>query len=173
MPTDTARSEIPPLAELVAPRDHLSFYDSQGIDLTAPLSPGAAWNAIMAHQIPGMALAFRVRDAIAAPFGVKRIGGLSGRPTGHPEVGGMLDFFRVETSTDQVLTLTERDRHLDVMTCITIVDQRLSITSSVMTHNLFGQAYMIPVAPAHRVIVGRMLRGLARDQAKLPSTTHR
>ena len=48
------------------------------------------------------------------------------------------------------------------MTCITTHDQRLTITSSVITHNAFGRAYMLPVAPAHRLIVWLMLRRLAK-----------
>ncbi|MEL7521783.1 MAG: DUF2867 domain-containing protein [Cyanobacteria bacterium J06553_1] len=58
------------------------------------------------------------------------------------------------------MVLTERDRHLDVMTCISINGPTVSITSSVLIHNWFGHAYMIPVGIAHRWIVRRMLRRL-------------
>ncbi len=59
-----------------------------------------------------------------------------------------------------MMTLTVRDRHLDVMICIEIEGCTLSLTASVVTHNLFGRLYMIPVAPAHQLIVLLMLRSL-------------
>lgn len=156
---------MPDDCDLVAPREKLAFYDSQSIPLPRPVTALEAWNLQMARPLPLMALAFRIRDAISARFGVKRIGGFSGQRADGVAAGDRLDFFLVERVTPQVLTLTERDRHLDVMTCITTTGGQLAITSSVITHNLFGRAYMLPVGPAHKVIVRAMLRRLARDLA--------
>jgi hypothetical protein len=71
-----------------------------------------------------------------------------------------LDFFLIERLEEDMMTLTTRDGHLDVMICIEIIGSKLTITASVVTHNLFGRLYMIPVAPAHRLIVWLMLRRL-------------
>lgn len=107
-----------------------------------------------------MRLAFRIRDGISSLFGVKRIGGFSGvdRKEVHP--GDYLDFFLVEHSASDMLVLTERDRHLDVMICLSITDRMFTITSSVVTHNLFGRSYMVPVGPAHKVIINRYFKRL-------------
>ena len=161
---------MPPAADLdapdlIAPRDQLAFFDSQSIPLPHPITALEGWNLQMARPLPLMALAFRIRDAISVRFGVKRIGGFSGRRSETVRPGDRLDFFLVERADPQVLTLTERDRHLDVMTCITTTGGRLAITSSVVTHNWFGRAYMLPVGPAHRLIVRAMLRRLRRDLA--------
>lgn len=115
------------------------------------------------HPLPGMALAFRIRDAISARFGVKRIGGFSPPQDQIPKVGERLDFFLVERLEPEILTLSERDRHLDVLTCITTHGQHLTITSSVKVHNWFGRLYMVPVGLAHRVIVSLMLSRLKRE----------
>jgi hypothetical protein len=56
-----------------------------------------------------------LRDAISARFGVKRIGGFSGGLLKVSQVGGHLDFFLIERLVDTMMTLTARDRHLDVM----------------------------------------------------------
>ncbi len=116
----------------------------------------------MMLPLPGMAMAFRLRDAISARFGVARIGGFSGVAVDEVEVeaGDHLDFFLVEEVSDAVLVLTSRDRHLDVMTCLLVEGRRVSITASVKTHDWFGRVYMLPVAPAHRLIVWLMLRRL-------------
>ncbi|MDR0808183.1 MAG: DUF2867 domain-containing protein [Gemmobacter sp.] len=152
---------LPARTVLVAPRERLAFLDSQSVELPRAMTPLEAWNAIMAHPLPGLALAFRLRDAISARFGVKRIGGFTRRVAERVEPGDRLDFFLVEEAAPDRLVLTERDRHLDVMTCVTVEGRRLAITSSVVVHNRFGKAYMLPVAPAHRLIVRLMLRRLA------------
>lgn len=157
--------DLPPCCDLVAAPGRLDFFDSQSIPLQRPLAALEAWNLQMARPLPGMALAFRIRDAISVRFGVQRIGGFSGRRRAQVAPGDRLDFFRVERAEPEVLTLTARDRHLDVMTCLTTTGGRLAITSSVVTHNGFGRAYMLPVGPAHRLIVRAMLRRLARDLA--------
>ena len=152
---------------LVAAREALAYHDVQSVRLARDMTALEAWNAAMLEPMPLIGLAFRIRDAVSARFGVKRIGGFTGRQKTQVAEGDMLDFFRVEGVTDRELVLTERDRHLDVMTTITTDPLagggcEMTITSSVVTHNLFGRLYMIPVGLAHPVIVKRMMRVLSR-----------
>ncbi|MBM1815016.1 DUF2867 domain-containing protein [Pseudosulfitobacter pseudonitzschiae] len=79
--------------------------------------------------------------------------------------GDKLDFFLVEYVDAQTLVLTERDRHLDVMTCISTGEHSVAVTSSVRVHNLFGTLYMIPVGIAHKWIVRGMLKHLRQTLA--------
>lgn len=149
----------------LAPLAVLDFHDSQSVKVPGPITPLLAWQRIMARPLPGLGLAFAIRDAISARFGVRRIGGFSGRSVDQVAVGDHLDFFLVEAISDCHMTLTARDRHLDVMICVTVDPegptlQRVTITASVVTHNAFGRLYMLPVAPAHRLIVRAMLRRL-------------
>jgi len=150
---------------LVAPRAALAYHDSQRITLPRALTALQAWQHIMANPLPGMALAFRIRDAISARFGVQRIGGFSGAPVAQVAPGDKLDFFLVEAARPDQLVLTARDRHLDVMISVDTAGRDLAITASVVTHNRFGRAYMLPVGPAHRLIVALMLRRLRRRLA--------
>jgi len=145
------------------PVSQLYYYDKQDTFLPRRMTALAAWNTIMSDPQPFLKVAFQVRDAVSSFFGVKRIGGFSGKPVEHVSVGQYLDFFLVEYVDDQCLVLTERDRHLDVMTCISIEGETLSVTSSVCVHNLFGRAYMIPVGVAHRWIVRGMFRRLQKQ----------
>lgn len=148
---------------LLKPRDALRYFDQRAIAFNAPITALGAWNRMMAEPLPLLGFAFRIRDAISARFGVKSIGGFSNRTVNNIAVGDHLDFFLVEAVSDTLLVLTERDRHLDVMVCLTIAARTIMITTSVVTHNGFGRAYMIPVAPAHGLIVNAMLRKLACD----------
>ena len=144
------------------PLPELDYHDSRSILLPVQITALQAWNLMTAEQGPLMRLAFRTRDGISALFGVKRIGGFSGTRREAVQVGDYLDFFLVEYSVPEVLVLTERDRHLDVMTCVSLVDRELTITSSVVTHNTFGRLYMLPVGPAHKLIVNSYLKRLQR-----------
>lgn len=153
-------------ADLVCPRPQTNFYDARSIDLPDRTTAIDAWNLAMREPLPGLKLAFRIRDIVSGLFGVKPISGFSGRKARVPKVGDKLDFFLVERIEQEILTLSSRDRHLDVLTCITTHNRRLTITSSVKTHNLFGKAYMLPVGPAHKLIVTIILRRIARALAQ-------
>lgn len=142
---------------------NLDYFDMQEVRLPQEIGPLEVWNRTMAHPRPFLAFAFHVRDAISSLFGVKRIGGFSGRQAEAVKVGDKLDFFLVEYADQDCLVLTERDRHLDVMTCISTEGEVVKITSSVKVHNLFGHLYMIPVGIAHRWIVRGMLRRLGNQ----------
>lgn len=144
------------------PLPELDYHDSRSVLLPVQITALQAWNLMTAEQGPLMRLAFRTRDAISALFGVKRIGGFSGTRREAVKAGDYLDFFLVEYSAPEVLVLTERDRHLDVMTCVSLADRVLTITSSVVTHNTFGRLYMLPVGPAHKLIVNSYFKRLQR-----------
>ncbi|KKJ78525.1 hypothetical protein WH95_03590 [Kiloniella litopenaei] len=140
-------------AQLLAPREKLNFYDTQSATLSREITALEAWRIISSNPAPLMKFAFRLRDRISGWFGIKPIKGFSGQLPENLRVGERLDFFMVEHLAPDILTLTARDKHLDVMTCITTDKTTLTVTSSVRTHNLLGRLYMIPVATAHRLIV--------------------
>lgn len=151
--------------QVLAHADVLDYLDRQAVVLAKDLSPLEAWNLIMEDPQPLLRVAFKLRDAVSKRFGVKPIGGFSGASQDTVQAGEYLDFFLVEHVDDTTLVLTERDRHLDVMTCVSAQGKEVSITSSVIVHNLFGRAYMIPVGIAHKFIVRNMLRRLKRKLA--------
>jgi hypothetical protein len=140
----------------------LDYYDSRSVPLPVEITTLDAWNIMTAEQGLFMRLAFRMRDAISSLFGVRRIGGFSGARRETVHAGEQLDFFLVEHSAPDILVLTERDRHLDVMICLSITDRVFTITSSVVTHNVFGRIYMLPVGLAHKLIVNSDLGRLKR-----------
>ena len=149
--------------QVLAPTAELDFFDTQTISLSKSVTPLKAWNILMSRPSRILKFAFRTRDAISSKFGVKKISGFSTTSRETISVGEKLDFFLVENVTDNVLSLSERDSHLDVLTCVSVIENELTITSSVKTHNAFGRMYMIPVAPAHRMIVRSFLHRLQKE----------
>ena len=67
------------------------------------------------------------------------------------------------------LTLSAPDRHLNVFLCINVDGNTLSATSSVVTRNLFGRVYMLPVAPAHKLITAYTLRQVRKALESEPN----
>ena len=122
------------------------------------VSPLGTRLIIMSRPQHLLSPAFRLRDAISPVFGVRRIGGFSKAAPKTITVGDNLEFFLVEHAGHGVLALSERDRHLDVLTCISTTPTTVTISSSVQTNNLFGRVCMTPVASAHRLIVRSFLR---------------
>ena len=165
-PAIPAPPPAPVAARILAPREALAYFDTRGVLVPDRITALEAWNRVMARPLPGLRQAFWLRDAISSRFGVKRIGGFTRTRVTTTAPGKRLDFFLVKEACDTRLLLSERDRHLDVLTCVTATPEgtgtRVAITSSVRTHNIFGRAYMIPVGPAHKLIVALMLRRLAR-----------
>ncbi|HEY8357882.1 MAG TPA: DUF2867 domain-containing protein [Ramlibacter sp.] len=144
--------------DVVAPRDDLDFFHSQTVSLPKPISALEGWELLVRQPLPGLSAALRIRDAVSSLFGVKPLASKSAHRPGPAKVGDRLGFFLIERIEPEILTLSARDRHLDTLTCITVFDQQLTITSSVKVHYWFGHLYMVPVAPAHRIIVSAMLR---------------
>lgn len=165
--TFPAPASFPPAARLLAPAPVCRFCHVARVVVPARLDALGAWNAVMARPLPGMGLAMALRDRVSGWFGVARIHGFSGQRREQVRAGERLDFFLVEEARPERLLLSARDRHLDVLTCVTAQPvaggTEVAITSSVVTHNRFGRVYMWPVGPAHRLIVWLMLRRLAAD----------
>lgn len=150
---------------LVAPEPELAFLHRGSATLGRPVTALEGWTLIRSRPSPLLGLAMRVRDAISGSFGVAPISGFSEARRTSIAPGERLGFFLVEHASDTDLVLSVRDRHLDVMTWLSAQGRTYGITSSVKVHNLFGRLYMVPVAPAHRLIVAADLRRLKKMTA--------
>ena len=58
----------------------------------------------------------------------------------------------------RVVVLEDNDRHLRVQLTLQWQGDVLEVATVVHTHNAFGRAYMLPVAPVHRLIVPHLLK---------------
>ena len=159
------RASPPARARIVAPLDRLDYLDIQSAELPWPVTALEAWQRMKSRRSLLFALAVRLRDVVAGCFGVAPIGGLSTTTEADPKPGDRMDFFTVDHIDLAVLALVVRDRHLDTMTCVSVEGSTVFVTASVITHNLFGRIYMLPVGPAHRLIVRHFLRGMVRAMA--------
>ena len=97
-----------------------------------------------------------LRDFIVKPFGLttsKEARHLSGDRVG---------MFPVISATPQRVIAGFDDSHLDFRSVVDVVadgmGQRVTATTVVLTHNLFGRTYLTIIAPFHRMVVRSALR---------------
>ena len=150
-------------APLIAPQDQLNFFHHADASAPQGMTAFQAYCQMTENSPRLLRLAFFIRDTLSRLAGVRPIAGFTDTHSpSPPEPGQRLDFFEVVHCDDSSLHLLADDRHLSVLVAMTLQSaddccQRLNITTSVKTHNAFGRLYMLPVAPAHGVIVRSML----------------
>lgn len=126
-----------------------------------------AYRAMTSYNPLFLRLAFRIRDMLCRLVGIEPIGGFSaGNLPSTIAAGDKLDFFDVYSATDDELVLYSDDRHLTVVVTLRLTgeiesQQRLSISTLVKTKEVLGRIYMLPVRPAHGIIVRGMLGSIS------------
>lgn len=100
-----------------------------------------------------------LRNRLVAPFGLK---------TPVPARTGAADSigrFPVISETPDRLVGGFDDKHLDFRVVVDVVteagERRVTATTLVLTHNLFGRVYLAIILPFHRIIARTMVRQVA------------
>lgn len=170
---------------IIAPKETLDFYDIQTTSLNDAITPYQAYLLMTNNPPIWLKTAFYLRDIISKFGNVQPINGFIDKNSEKiPAIGEKVDFFDVVEINDQQLILQATDRHLSVMMAFikttntnptnsnsintNTINTRttdsaqatLTLVGSVKTHNLFGKLYMLPVAPAHKLIVKSMFKKL-------------
>jgi len=143
---------LPPGVCLIAKPARLDFLHSASARVRPELTAFAAYCEMTRNVSTPLRLAFRLRDKIWRLFKVEEIYGFTGdRSAAAPNAGSKLDFFTVESVSDDQLVLTSKDKHLAVMVSLDILSRAenaevpgpsksLHVTASVETYNAFGRA---------------------------------
>lgn len=116
-------------------------------------------------------VAMSVRNRIVQLVGLKNLGALDNVDAGHkPRTylpGDRVGIFTLFEDTFDEVLLGDRDKHLDVVLSVhrrlLPGSQSVEVTLTTIVHvkNLLGRLYMLPVAPAHRIIAPAVLAGIA------------
>jgi hypothetical protein len=110
----------------------------------------------------------KIRNRVVGYFGLKNLGALSQI---HPNkksqeylVGERVGIFTLISKTDDEVLLGDDDNHLKVVVSVHKGAGELgappvvTVTTVVHVKNWLGSLYMLPVAPAHRVIARAMVK---------------
>lgn len=167
MNTPTA-VDPPPGSRIARQLQGASFHDAWAIDVADPSLSALGQFLKSARATPRWVDAcMRLRNRAVQLVGLKDLGGLSrvhpGRPDADYRPGDRVGIFTLFENTPDEVLLGDRDKHLDVVVsvhCARPAGQpvRVTVTTVVLTKNLLGRLYMMPVKPMHRLIAPSVLR---------------
>lgn len=158
----TRRAAPPPSAFL---GDLGTFYHWDSYE--APLRRGdlamhELYLALFAHQPAGFKKLLLLRDRIVAPFGLRPSN--AGEPAEIKPtyaVGEKIVRFTLFGQNDNEIVTGGDDKHLDFRVSVRRVTEggaeRVTLSTVVSPHNLFGKAYLATILPFHRFGVRLLL----------------
>jgi hypothetical protein len=132
----------------------------------ASRDPDVLARFIFSHQPSWIGGLMRIRDAIVAWFGLKTSTDLARAANGAK--AERVGIFRIYSTNETEILLGEDDKHLDFRVSVLWSHgpapeiPRLTISTVVHCHNLLGKAYILAIAPFHRMVVKACLRRAAR-----------
>jgi len=137
------------------------FIDAFRVDLDrGTIDARNAAERMMGHSPAWIEALLTLRHILVAPFGLKT----SGKSENPPRE--TIGLFPILTQTPDRLVAGFNDKHLDFRVVVDVAaagpgsqtGQRVTATTLVKTHNVFGRLYLAIILPFHRLIVPAMLR---------------
>lgn len=136
---------------------HPALFNADWADRYAVIIPLSGLSALKAAQIAldrpprwvGRLLA--MRNMIVAPFGLRS----AAMPAGQ---AGSVGAFPIVSERNEQVVLGFDDKHLDFRIVIDVAaggesGTKVSVTTLVQRHNIFGRLYILVVTPFHKLIV--------------------
>ncbi|KPY30105.1 hypothetical protein ALO52_200207 [Pseudomonas syringae pv. primulae] len=153
---------IPPQSGITYLYKSMNLADAYAIRLPAGTSrnPDLLARFILSHRPTWVGWLVKVRDTIVGCFGLKtakHLGSLANR----------IGVFKVYSTNQIEILLGEDDKHLDFRISILCTEEpedsrQLVFSTVVHCHNPIGRAYILVIAPFHRLIVKASLLRAAR-----------
>jgi hypothetical protein len=148
--------------------ESINLADAFAIQLPFATSsdPNVLWRFLISQQPSWIEWLTNVRDAIVACFGLKTAKHLA---TLSSEANtDRIGIFKVYSKSETEIVLGEDDKHLDFRLSVLrtpdlspTLGGQLTVSTVVHCHNLMGRAYILVIAPLHRLVVKASLRRAA------------
>lgn len=160
---------LPAASGLGAVHERLHLADAYAIRLPfgASTDPDVLARHIFSHQPSWVRSLMAVRDMIVAGFGLKTSKHLT--TLASDPKANRVGIFKVYSTNETEIVLGEDDKHLDFRLSLLCSagpasrpGRQLTLTTTVHCHNLLGRAYILSIAPFHRIVVKASLRRAAR-----------
>jgi hypothetical protein len=133
----------------------------------ASSDPDVLARFIFSHQPSWVGVLMRVRDMIVACFGLKTARHLA--TIASDAKAERVGIFKIYSTNETEIVVGEDDRHLDFRVSVLCssgpgpeIGPLLTVSTVVHCHNRLGRAYLLVIAPFHRMVVRASLRRAAR-----------
>jgi hypothetical protein len=150
------------------------FHDAWAIQATQPSLDALEQFIRVAQKTPlWIERLMALRNHIVALFGLKDLGGLvqidPNKKASDYQTGDHVGIFTLISNSPNEVLLGDSEKHLNVIVSlhkqadVTQSSAIITVTTVVHIHNWLGRLYMIPVKPAHKVIVRAMVRSMGSE----------
>ena len=154
--------KVPPESETAAIFPQASFADAYRVIVDEPaLDAVTATYRMFGRPLAWTSFLLKWRDRIVVPLGL--------RAASRPFRGGdRIGTYSVFTRTPERVVLGLDDKHLDYRIVVETSEidtkaSRITVTTLIRPHNMFGRIYLVSVLPFHRMIVPAMLSQAGRN----------
>jgi hypothetical protein len=145
------------------------FHDAWAISAALPELDALEQFLRVARRTPRWIDALmNLRNRVVGFFGLKNLGEIASvdvsKTSSDYSVGDRVGIFTLIEKTEHEALLGDDDKHLSVVVSVHKTpashdkDVVVTVTTIVHIKNWFGRLYMVPVAPAHRVIARTMVK---------------
>ena len=171
MPSELTRAKrvaLPAQSVVATAYESMQLADAYAIQLPFGTSsdPDVLWRFLLSQQPSWIGWLTNVRDAIVACFGLKTAKHLAALAS--ETKADRIGIFKVYGKSENEIVLGEDDKHLDFrLSVLRTADSsptlggQLTVSTVVHCHNLLGRAYIVVIAPFHRLVVKASLRRAA------------
>lgn len=172
------KSAFPPTSVLAKESYHYAdSFEGELTDVQQNLTTAKVGKAFFSSGPEWIEKLFALRNSIVKRLGLKTPTKTTDKQAQlaqfNGEVGERLGLFEVLYRDEKEVVLGEDDKHLNFRVSLFLDDigaiqlqKRLTITTTVQFHNLWGRLYFLPVKPLHRLIVPTMLKNVIKHLEK-------
>jgi hypothetical protein len=160
---------LPSQSAVATVYESTNLADAFAIQLPSGTSadPDVLWRFLISQQPSWIGWLTNVRDAVVAFFGLKTAKHLA--TLVDEAKADRIGIFRIYAKSETEIILGEDDKHLDFRLSALrspgfspTLGGQLTISTVVHCHNRLGRAYILVIAPFHRLVVKASLRRAAR-----------
>lgn len=161
-----ASIEVPGESEICRRLAGAQFHDCYVVQMPSEGASALELYLRVVSKTPGWVnRLMALRNKAVVRVGLKDLGHLGAldpaKPISAYRVGDRVGIFSVLYLTPKEVILGDSDKHLDVQVSVCkLASGGLAVSTVVHIHNMLGRAYMLVVAPVHKVIVRAMLKRL-------------
>ena len=153
---------LPALSGVAQVYPSVNLADAFAIRLpsNASTDPELLARFIFSHQPCWIGQLTGVRDMIVARFGLKTAKHLA--TLANDAKAERVGIFKIYSKNATEIIVGEDDRHLDFRVSVMCSGGQLTLSTVVHCHNRLGRAYLLAIAPFHRLVVKASLDRAAR-----------
>lgn len=141
--------------------DRVDYVDAFIIkEINAELSAQEAYVMLFSSTSKWIRGLMSIRNRLVSAIGLKTVANSTKSEATILLEGSEMGIFEIYHVGDNEVIAGEKDKHLDFIVSVWKQEDKVTVSTLVKYHNLFGKIYMILISPLHKLIVKHIMRKL-------------